>query len=223
MTSTRKRTVVRPLSVSSRMRAASSRCRGVVSTPRTPRARRFLWVGEACVLASLKDWAGWKPRFRSWRAASRRWQGLEFSSWPCMTSIRKRTMTRPSSVSSRTMSAREGVVASGLLAWLSVLENIGSMIGRCIRGCQGVGGRIFVYHRERRGHGELVGLGVTRFWKSCAKLFLVWHRSGCCWDQVGVAVWVGWEHVRIRHWAKPNDDTILMAMGATPWRKSVIW
>ena len=44
------------------------------------------------------------------------WQGLECSSWPCMTSMRKRTMTRPSSVSSRTMSAREGVVASGLLA-----------------------------------------------------------------------------------------------------------
>ena len=41
MTSTRKRTVVRPLSVSSRMRAASSWWRGVVSTPRTRRARRF--------------------------------------------------------------------------------------------------------------------------------------------------------------------------------------
>ena len=117
MTSTRKRTVVRPLSVSSRMRAASSRCRGVVSTPRTPRARRFFWVGDAGCWSSMKVWAGWKPRFRSWRAASRRWQGLECSRRPCMTSMRKRTIRRPSSVSSRTMSAREGVVASGLLAW----------------------------------------------------------------------------------------------------------
>ena len=32
------------------------------------------------------------------------------------------------------------VGASGLLAWLSVLENIGSIIGRCIRGCQGAVG-----------------------------------------------------------------------------------
>ena len=52
-----------------------------------------------------------------------------------MTSIRKRTIRRPSSVSSRTMSAREG----GWASWLSVLENIGSMIGTCIRGCQGAG------------------------------------------------------------------------------------
>ena len=38
-----------------------------------------------------------------------------FRGWPCMTSIRKRTIRRPSSVSSRTMSAREGGWASGLL------------------------------------------------------------------------------------------------------------
>ena len=31
------------------------------------------------------------------------------------------------------------------------------MIGRGIRGCQGVGGRVFVDRRERSGHGELVG------------------------------------------------------------------
>ena len=66
--------------------------------------------------------------------------GLGLFEEALMTSMRKRTIRRPSSVSSRTMSAREGVLASVLLAWLSVLENIGSMMRRCIRRCQGADG-----------------------------------------------------------------------------------
>ena len=49
-----------------------------------------------------------------------------------MASMRERTIRRPSSVSSRTISARGGGWASGL----SVLENMGSMIWMRIRGCQ---------------------------------------------------------------------------------------
>ena len=70
----------------------------------------------------------------------------------------------------------------------------------------------------------MVGLGVTRFWKSCAKLF--------CWVLAGRDMdsgwgeddggW-GWEHVRISHWVRPYGDTTLRAMGAVRWRKSVIW
>ena len=83
-----------------------------------------------------------------------------------MTSMRKRTIRRPSSVSSRTMSARDGGWACWLLAWFSGLENISAMIERWFRGCQGAAGSVF-YRRE---HGDFLG-GGTRFWKSCAKLF----------------------------------------------------
>ena len=70
----------------------------------------------------------------------------------------------------------------------------------------------------------MVGLGGTRFWKSCAKLFC-WVLAGRDMDSgwgEGDGGW-GWEHVRIRHWARPNGDITLMAMGEAPCLKSVIW
>ena len=65
MTSTRKRTVVRPLSVSSRMRAASSWWRGDGFNAEIAEGAEFFRVGEAWVLASMKVWAWRKPRLRS--------------------------------------------------------------------------------------------------------------------------------------------------------------
>ena len=57
--------MVRPLSVSSRMRAASSWWRGDGFNAESAEGAEFFRVGEAWVLASMKDWAGWKPRLRS--------------------------------------------------------------------------------------------------------------------------------------------------------------
>ncbi len=66
--------------------------------------------------------------------------GLGLFEEALLTSIRKRTIRRPSSVSSRTMSARDG----GWASWFSVLANISSTIGTCIRGCQGTGDCVFI-------------------------------------------------------------------------------
>ena len=121
MTSTRKRTASLPSEVSSLMMSAM---------PWSKRDTLAAREGARPLVDWETDWmtvcAPWKPRLRSCRAASRRWQGLESSMLPCMTSMRKRTMCRPSLVSSRMMSARGLGISS---VWCSVANICSTVMG----------------------------------------------------------------------------------------------
>ena len=109
--------------------ASSSFRRGL---PGAREGARPLAEGE---MACLTACGTWSPSFSSWRVASRRCQYVAPSILPSIISIKKSTMSWPSLVFSRTISA---MGLGPVLAWVShICSNLMRVGGRCQRGMAG--------------------------------------------------------------------------------------
>ena len=130
MTSTRNWTMSSPSEVLRLTISARSSFRREL--PGAREGARPLAEGE---MACLTACGTWSPSFSSWRVASRRCQYVAPSILPSIISIKKSTMSSPSLVFSRTISA---MGLGPVLAWVShICSNLMRVGGRCQRGMAG--------------------------------------------------------------------------------------